>query len=76
MHYSTNPEEIKTKIERLGQNRTKLPLSMLFVELKPAPNNKDIYNVEYLQQCKTKFEPLKYKKGHRTTCKLSKIPPH
>jgi hypothetical protein len=50
MHYSINPEEIKTEIEKLGhmvtniwnikQYRTKLPLSMFFVELKPALNNK------------------------------------
>jgi hypothetical protein len=35
---------------------------MFFVELKPVPNNKDIYNIEYLQQCKIKFEPLKHKR--------------
>jgi hypothetical protein len=54
MHYSINPEELKTEIEKLGhtvanmwnikQYRTKLPLSTFFVKLKPAPNNKDIYN--------------------------------
>jgi hypothetical protein len=58
MHYSINSEEIKTEIENLGhtvtniwnikQYRTKLPLSMIFVELKPTQNNKDIVNVEYL----------------------------
>jgi hypothetical protein len=57
MHYSINPEEIKAEIEKLGhahsniwnieQYKTKLPLSMFFVELKPAPNNKDVYKVEY-----------------------------
>jgi hypothetical protein len=62
MHYSINPEEIKTEIVKLGhtvtniwniiQHRTKLPLSMSFVEMKPAPNNKDIFNAEYIQQCK------------------------
>jgi hypothetical protein len=61
MHYSTNPQ-IKTEIEKLGhtftniwnikQYRTKLPLSMFFVELKPALSNKDIFNIEYIQQCK------------------------
>jgi hypothetical protein len=34
------------------------PLSMFFVELMPAPNNKDI---ECIQQCKIKFEPSKRK---------------
>jgi hypothetical protein len=72
MHYSISPEEIQTEIENLGhkvtniwnmkQNRTKLPLSMFFVELKPALNNKDIFLVEYLQQCKIKFEPPKHKR--------------
>jgi hypothetical protein len=66
IHYSINPEETKTEIEKLGhavsniwnikQYRTELPISMLFVELKPAPNNKDIYKVEYLQQCRIKFD--------------------
>jgi hypothetical protein len=56
MHYSINPLEIKTEIEKLEhtvtntwnikQYRTKLSLSMFFVELKPVPNNKDIFNVE------------------------------
>jgi hypothetical protein len=72
MLYSMNPQEIKTGIEKLGhtvtniciikQYRTKIPLSMLFVELKPAPNNKDIFNVEYMQQCKIKFEPPEHER--------------
>jgi RNAse (barnase) inhibitor barstar len=50
MHYSIAPAYIKAEIEKLRhqvvniwnitQNRTKLPLSMFFVELKPAQNNK------------------------------------
>jgi hypothetical protein len=49
MHYSINPKEIKTESEELGhtvtdirnikQYKTKLSLSMLFIELKPASNN-------------------------------------
>jgi hypothetical protein len=68
MHYSINPQEIKTEIEKLGhtvtnvwnikQYRTKLPLSMFFVELKPAPNNKDVFSVDCIQRCKIKLEPL------------------
>jgi hypothetical protein len=56
MHYSSNPEEIKTETENLGhtvtniwnikQYRTKQPLSMFFVDLKPAPNNKDIFSAK------------------------------
>ena len=72
MHHSTNIEEIKTEIEKLGHivtnvwniknHRTKLPLPMFFIELKPAPNNKDIFNVSHLQQCKIKFEPPQTKR--------------
>jgi hypothetical protein len=68
MHYGINPEEIKTEIENLGhtvtniwnikQHRSKQPLSMFFVKLMPTPNSKDIFNVQYKQQCKIKFEPL------------------
>jgi hypothetical protein len=71
MHYSVNPDDIKSEIEKLGhkvaniwnikQFRTKLPLSMFFVDLKPAPNNKDIFDVEFLQQCRIKFEPPRHK---------------
>jgi hypothetical protein len=60
MHYCINTQEIKTESEKLGhtvtniwnikQYKTKQPLSMFFVELKPALNNKDIFNVEYIQQ--------------------------
>jgi hypothetical protein len=53
MHYSIAPGDIKTEIEKLGhqvtniwnitQYHTKLLLSMFYVELKPSPNNKDIF---------------------------------
>jgi hypothetical protein len=33
---------------------------MFFVALKPAPN-KDMFNVEYIQECKIKFEAPKDK---------------
>jgi hypothetical protein len=58
MHYSINHKEIKTEIEGLPhtvsnirnikQYRTELPLSIFIVELKPAPNNKDIFNVKFI----------------------------
>jgi hypothetical protein len=60
MNYSIDPEEIKTEIVNLGHKviniwnvkhyRTKQPLSRFFIELQPTPNNKDIFNVEFLQQ--------------------------
>jgi hypothetical protein len=55
MHYSTNPEEIKTDIEKLGHTvtniwnikpyRTKLSLPMFFVELKLAPKSKNMFRI-------------------------------
>jgi hypothetical protein len=73
MHYSINPEKIKTEIEILGhtvtniwntrQYRTKLPPHHVsFVELKPVTNNMDLFNAEYIQQCKIKLEPPKHKR--------------
>jgi hypothetical protein len=54
MHYSI-PTDIKTEIEKLGhqvtniwnvtQYRTKLPLSMFFVDLKPAPNKQTSFKL-------------------------------
>jgi hypothetical protein len=59
MHYSINSEEIETEIVKLGhtvtniwnvkQYRTKLPLSMFFVELIPAQNRNAIFNIEYIE---------------------------
>jgi hypothetical protein len=49
-------EETETNIWNVTQYRTKLPLSMFFVDLKPAPNNKDIFQVDHLQQCKITFD--------------------
>jgi hypothetical protein len=58
MNYSINQDDIKIKIEKLGhvvakiwnskQYRTNLFLSTFSVDLKPTPNNTDIFNVEYI----------------------------
>jgi hypothetical protein len=52
MHCSIIPQEIETEIENLGHTATNIwnikqpqPLSVFSVELKPDPNNKDIFNV-------------------------------
>jgi hypothetical protein len=45
------------------------------VELKTAPNDKIIFNVEYVHQCKITFETSK-DKGYCSMCKLSKIWAH
>jgi hypothetical protein len=85
MHYSINPEEIDTEIEKMGntvaniwnikQYRSKLLLSMFFVEQKPATNNKAIFNEEYIQQCKIN-PTAQTQKGYCSMCKLSKIWEH
>jgi hypothetical protein len=72
MHYSISTD-IKSEIEKIGhqvtniwnitQHRTKLPLSTFLVDLKPAPNKKDIFQVEHLQQCRITFEPPKPKRA-------------
>jgi hypothetical protein len=61
MHYCINPEDIKieksrhkiTNIWNIKQYRMNIPLSLFFVDLKPAPNN--------IQECKIKFETPKHK---------------
>jgi hypothetical protein len=72
MHFSINTADIQTEIEKLGHtviniyikhHLTKLPLPMFYVDLKSATNNKDIFNVEYLHQCKVKFGPPKQKRN-------------
>jgi hypothetical protein len=75
MHYSITPDDIKSEIEILGHKvsniwnikhpQTKQPrwlFGLFFINLLPAPNNKDIFNVQYLQQCKIQFEPSRHKR--------------
>ena len=67
IHYSTDTNEIKSKIEKLGhkvvnifnikQTRTNIPLPLFFVDLKPSDNNKEMYGIETLNYSKVKFEP-------------------
>lgn len=66
MHYSTDTNDIKQNIEQLGhevinvwnakQNRTKKPLPLFFIDLKPKENNKDIYNINLLMNTCVVFE--------------------
>lgn len=78
MHYSTDPADIINAINAYGHNvrnvsnarsaKTKTPLGMFFVDLEPAKNNKDIYDIEFLLNAKVKFEPP-YKKNDIVQCK-------
>jgi hypothetical protein len=63
MHHSINPEEIRTVIDKLGHTVTNIwNIKQYSTELKTGPNNKDTFNVEYIQQCKIKFEQSKHKR--------------
>jgi len=46
-----------TNIWNVRLRITKEPLSMLFMKLKLAANNKNIYNINFLLQYEVKFEP-------------------
>lgn len=66
MHCSSDTETLKTELEELGHhviqitniqnrfNKSKLP--MFYIDMKVAPNNKDVYNIEFLLNTKIKFE--------------------
>jgi hypothetical protein len=86
MHYLIDPEDIKTEIANLGHKvaniwnikhyRAKQPLSMFFIDLLPAPNNKGIFNVEFLQQCKNGVRTAQALTRYRAMCQLSAIWAH
>jgi len=73
MHYTTDVEDIKLTIEHHGhtvtnvynikQQRTNIPLSLFFVDLKPNENNKDIYQIERLNYTNVRFEPPRSKRN-------------
>lgn len=72
LHYSTDLDMLKEEIKDQGHEivniwniknyKTKAPLSMFYVDLKPGQNNKDIYNIDSLLSCKIKFEPPRPKR--------------
>lgn len=72
IHYSTDTRDITREIENYGhtvvnihnikQRTTKKPLSLFFVDLTPASNNKEIYSLTRLLSSVIKFEPPLQKK--------------
>lgn len=77
MHFSTDLKDIKEAIESHGhavrnvsnlKSRSKDPLSIFFVDLEPAPNNKNIFTVEFLLNAKIVFEPPR-KRNDVVQCK-------
>lgn len=72
MHPSTDIEELKKSMADLGHNCTniwnikqrtsKKPLPMFIVEVESNPNNKSIYNIKSLLNCRISFEPPRPKR--------------
>jgi len=66
LHHTTPLEEIKNELISLGhtlrnitnvlQRHTKLPLLIFFIDLEPALNNKDIFEIKFLHYTKIKIE--------------------
>lgn len=71
MHPLTDVQELKMAIEERGHNVvniwnikqrvTKKPLPMFFIDLEQTPNNKSVYTITHLLQCKSLSRPLKLK---------------
>jgi len=67
LHHSLDTEDTKQELSELGHNvrniikaqhkTTKEPLNLFFVDLEPAENNKDIYNIKALQNKIIQIEP-------------------
>jgi hypothetical protein len=67
LHYTTDTDDIKKELLDLGNvvrnitnvrhRQTKEPLNLFFIDLEPATNNKDIYNLTAIQNRIIHFEP-------------------
>jgi hypothetical protein len=78
LHHSTDIEEIRRELFDLGHNVhnivnaqhkiTKEPLNLFFVDLEPADNNKDIYNITALQNKIIQIEPPPVNKNNIIQC--------
>lgn len=72
IHPSTDMDLLKQALEDLGHrptniwnvknNKTKQPLPMFFIDLQPNINNKDIYNIKSLMNCRVEIEPPRPKR--------------
>lgn len=72
IHPSTDTNEIKVAIEELDHKvtniwnikdrKSKAPLPLHYIDLKPNQNNKNIYNVKRLLHCCVVFEPPRPKR--------------
>lgn len=78
LHHTTDIDELTeeishhghevTRITNMLNRQTKNPLPMFIVDLKQSPNNKKIYNIEFLMNSKIVIEPP-YHKREIVQCK-------
>ena len=78
LHHSTDTEDIRQELLELGHNSrniinahhriTKEPLNLLFVDLDPAENNKEIYKITALQNKIVQIDPPRAKKNNIVQC--------
>lgn len=78
LHHSTNIEDIKEELLKLGHKVrniinakhriTKEPLNLFFVDLEPSANNKEIYNIRGLQNRIIEIEPPRTNKNSIIQC--------
>jgi hypothetical protein len=74
LHHSTNLKEIEQELNMEGYKArnilnarsrlTKEPLTLFFVDLEPATNNKDIYKIVKIQNKAIEIEPPRKIKGN------------
>jgi hypothetical protein len=78
LHHSTDIKGIRQELCELGHNArniiiaqhriTKEPLNLFFLDLEPAENNKDIFNITALQNKIIQIEPPRLKKNNLVQC--------
>jgi len=73
LHYTTDTDDIKRELFDLGHvvrnitnirhRQTKDPMNLFYVDLEPASNNKDVYNITAIQNKIILFEPPRTNSG-------------
>jgi hypothetical protein len=81
--YSINPDDIKIEIEKIGNTvtniwnikeyRSKLNLSMIFVDLKPTPNNNKYIQHGIHAALQNKIPTAQKQNGYCSMCNLPNI---
>jgi len=78
LHHSTDVQDIRQELFEMGHSvrnivnahhrQTKEPLNLFFVDLEPADNNKDIYDITAIQNKIITVEPPRVNKKHIPQC--------